>query len=427
MKIGRNDKCSCGSGKKYKKCCINKNMNVIKIKQLLLGGFSATSAEKCETFQLTVAHSAISTEPIFNVYAIQIFNIIHKRVKEETGKILIPGNINRMLLLIHKDDSATLYINDFDEIARIKASRSIKAEETVFGSDISEITHVRFPSITIEPDDKVINITRSGFIFGIYFNFSQKLQQEQLEKDLATLKKRLFFEDHLAKSKAISHSPDARIFTEGKTDVMHLKKALGKLGLQADLSIVFNESTEDFGDSNLLTACKVYAMKSNEKPIICIFDRDNEKIIKELEAKTEKGKSYQDWGNNVYSFVIPTPQHRSEEYKNICIEMYYLDKDLQIVDDSGKRLHFDNEIEKVIAPDRSITYRVVDSIDGKEFTKKISDTDAEKIINDKNNSCAISKTAFATHVVNGDKGFEKVDFSAFSSIFEIIKKILYIR
>ena len=25
MKIGRNDPCPCGSGKKYKKCCIGKN------------------------------------------------------------------------------------------------------------------------------------------------------------------------------------------------------------------------------------------------------------------------------------------------------------------------------------------------------------------------------------------------------------------
>lgn len=29
MKIGRNNKCPCGSGKKYKKCCLNKNMNDI--------------------------------------------------------------------------------------------------------------------------------------------------------------------------------------------------------------------------------------------------------------------------------------------------------------------------------------------------------------------------------------------------------------
>ena len=32
MKIGRNDPCPCGSGKKYKKCCLNKPSQVHKFK-----------------------------------------------------------------------------------------------------------------------------------------------------------------------------------------------------------------------------------------------------------------------------------------------------------------------------------------------------------------------------------------------------------
>lgn len=31
-KIGRNDPCPCGSGKKYKNCCINKPTNTLKLK-----------------------------------------------------------------------------------------------------------------------------------------------------------------------------------------------------------------------------------------------------------------------------------------------------------------------------------------------------------------------------------------------------------
>ena len=30
MKIGRNDKCPCGSGRKYKNCCLKKNTEVEK-------------------------------------------------------------------------------------------------------------------------------------------------------------------------------------------------------------------------------------------------------------------------------------------------------------------------------------------------------------------------------------------------------------
>ena len=31
MKIGRNEKCHCGSGKKFKKCCMNKENNGVHI------------------------------------------------------------------------------------------------------------------------------------------------------------------------------------------------------------------------------------------------------------------------------------------------------------------------------------------------------------------------------------------------------------
>ena len=38
MEVGRNDLCPCGSGKKYKKCCM-KNEKVVEIGQLKLNRF----------------------------------------------------------------------------------------------------------------------------------------------------------------------------------------------------------------------------------------------------------------------------------------------------------------------------------------------------------------------------------------------------
>ena len=35
MKIGRNDPCPCGSGKKYKKCCLSKNSCMLNEKSFL--------------------------------------------------------------------------------------------------------------------------------------------------------------------------------------------------------------------------------------------------------------------------------------------------------------------------------------------------------------------------------------------------------
>lgn len=420
MSIGRNDKCVCGSGKKYKKCCIGKDMNYLKIDRIEISGFSASSAEPGEQVKLAVVEHRVSTEPLFYVYAIQLFNIIARQVKESTGKVLVTDNINRALLIINKDHSARLYVNDFEETAKIKPSRDIKAGEAVFLSDISEIQAVGFSGIDIQPTDRVVYLARAGFIMGLYFNFTGEIELEKLAGDLANLKKRIFFEDHLQKSKAASFGFDALILTEGKTDVIHLKKAFTELGLKPHLSLQFDETGEDFSDANLLLACKSYARTPHEQPIICIFDRDNEHIIKELKAKTEAGKSYQSWGNNVYSLMLPVPPHR-KDYKNISIEMYYSEESIKQPDATGKRLYFDNEVKKEILPGQKPSYRVIPPVEATELTKRVFDTDAEKILNEENVPCAISKTAFAEHI---STSIIKTDFSAFNGLFEVMKDIL---
>ncbi|MEN9342401.1 MAG: hypothetical protein RIQ54_657 [Candidatus Parcubacteria bacterium] len=395
-------------------------MDYLKIDKIEVNGFLASSAEPGEQVKLAVVEHRISTEPLFYVYAVQLFNIIAKQVKESTGKVLVIDNINRALLVINKDHSAKLYVNDFDETAKIKPSRDIKAGETVFSSDISEIQAVNFPGIEIQPTDRVVYLTRGGFIMGLYFNFTEELEPEKLAGDLANLKKRIFFEDHLQKSKAASFGFDALILTEGKTDIVHLKKALAELGLKPNLSLQFDETGEDFGDTNLLAACKSYARTPHNQPIICIFDRDNDQIIKELEAKTEAGKTYQSWGNNVYSLMLPIPSHR-KDYKNISIEMYYSEKAIKQPDATGKRLYFDNEIKKEILPGQKPSIRIIAPVETAELTKRVFDTDAEKILNENDEPCAISKTVFAKYI---SIGIIQTDFSAFHGLFEIIEDIL---
>jgi RNA-directed DNA polymerase len=341
-------------------------------------------------------------------------------VKESMGKVLIIDNINRALLVINKDHSAKLYVNDFEETAKIKPSRDIKAGEAVFLSDISEIQAINFPGVDIQPTDRVVYLTRAGFIMGLYFNFTEEIEPEKLADELANLKKRIFFEDHLQKSKEVSFGFDALILTEGKTDIAHFKKALTELDLKPYLSLQFDETGEDFGDTNLLAACKSYARTPHDQPIICIFDRDNNQVIKELEAKTEAEKTYQSWGNNVYSLMLPIPSHR-KNYKNISIEMYYSEEVIKQLDATGKRLYFDNEIKKEILPEQKPSFRIIAPVETAELTKRVFDTDAEKILNEKDEPCAISKTVFAEYI---STGIIQTDFSAFHGLFEIIKDIL---
>jgi hypothetical protein len=337
------------------------------------------------------------------------------------GSTLVTDHINRALVVVHQDKTAHLYVNDFIEIASIKAKRAINAGESVFLSDIDDIAEVTFPDVPITSTDKVVYLTRSGFIFGLYFNLNEVIDPAAVNRDLATLKKRLFFEDHLQKSKTHAFAADATVLTEGKTDVAHLKQALAALQLTGSLRLQFDETGEAFGDTSLLAACKSYARISRAQPIICVFDRDNPKIIRELEQKTEPGMRYQAWGNNVFSLMLPVPEHR-QRYQSISVEMYYSEEALHEPGADGKRLFFDNETRKEIPPGGGAIFRVIEPVADFEFTKKVIDQDADKILNAAGEPCGISKTVFASRVAAG--AFKQADFAPFEAVFDVIAEIL---
>jgi len=227
-------------------------------------------------------------------------------------------------------------------------------------------------------------------------------QKEVLEKKLQSLGKPL-------------------IITEGKTDWMILKKAKEKL--KSDLDIDFHETKEDLGKDTLLRMCEDYSKISRSNPVIFIFDRDLSE--KEMKKATDKSLGYKNWGNNVFSFVLPVPSHRTQ-CKNITIEMYFKDEEIKTPDKSNRRLFFSNEITKRISTTTNNfeTYEVVSPKPKEENEKKIFDTDVGKITDTEGKQLAISKTSFAEYIYNDVEPFNNFDFKEFTKIFEIIKKIL---
>jgi len=230
----------------------------------------------------------------------------------------------------------------------------------------------------------------------------------------------------------VSRIPKPIIITEGKTDWKHLKSALNYFQSQnlfPNLDISFFEYDNiDMGDTELERTCEKYSLIPQPNKVIFIFDRD---VPRHLESKGN-GKRYKNWNNNVFSFCIPTPSHR-RFYKNISIEFFYKDSDLKRIDTEGKRLFFSNEIEiKRIIKKNATTNQTSNEemllalsapIKADEKLKKIYDQDASRIVDSDGNPVAISKTIFAENVYNKIQGFDTVDFSAFSLIFNIIEII----
>ena len=212
------------------------------------------------------------------------------------------------------------------------------------------------------------------------------------------------------------------IITEGKTDWKHMKAAFMKLralGYFENFDIEFREYEDDIqmGDSELKTLCGQLSKIPQSRKIICIFDRDNDSIIKKV---TEQEKDYKDWGNNVFSFAIPVPEHRKES-DGICIELYYTDDEIKRADSNGRRLFLSNEFSVSSGrhkQNQNLTHPYPKHISGPYL--KIIDND---VFNQKDENIALPKSQFASYVLDEVKGFDDFDVSQFRKIFDIIVEI----
>lgn len=222
------------------------------------------------------------------------------------------------------------------------------------------------------------------------------------------------------------------IITEGKTDWKHIKNALLKAqneGRFTDIDVEFLEYEDEIemGDTHLKSLCEQTAKMKNGRKVICIFDNDSPSIIKEMSGDTVIG--YKDWNNLVYSFCIPTPNHRTN-YKNISIEFYYTDDEIKTIDkDTNRRLLFTNEVEEVIRKSKTTKTTKKEILvlstpkPEEEFEKKIFDESVESICDNQGNKIAHSKSVFATNILTKKESFDNFDTCEFDNILCLIQKI----
>lgn len=371
---------------------------------------------------------ATSESSNFYLYSEQIVNHILSKIEVPNLK----STINRMLVVVHPDSTADVYINSssYRELAqvRVKEGLGIAVGQAILVNDITDIDKVEFQNLDIKIGEKIVYLDRIGLRFGIYFDLGGVTDLEILAKDVARLKRSLVLENILKKVQeeikdAESKSKEAFVITEGKTDVHHLEKALTTLGFKSALS--YERSETDKGDTELLQICKHLSLdEKRTTPVICIFDRDNPTILSELEKKSPGTlDSFQYWGNNVYSFVLPVPDHR-KNYQNVSIEMLYSDEVIGRRDSQGKKLHFDNEIQKEIVNGKVMRTVEISPNAEMELKKKISSDEAGAIVNLSGVKVGLSKAAFAELIYTGTEPFSDVNFDDFKPVVKQIEAIL---
>lgn len=235
------------------------------------------------------------------------------------------------------------------------------------------------------------------------------------------------------------------IITEGETDWKHLKAALKNLrnderfsDFLSNLDFEFFEyvSQDDgktkniikMGNSTMVQMCENISKFPQPVKYIFIADSDDTDVIKKLASTGEK---YKCWGNNVYSFIIPTPSHR-ENTPNISIEHYYTDAEIKTEytdTQTGvtRRLYIGNEFDNrgiAVQIDRFCEKR---SKCGKDSIAIIEGSQNEKVTclnNYDGTNYALPKTTFANMILEGIAPFDNFNFDSFMEIFKVIKDII---
>jgi hypothetical protein len=385
-----------------------------------LAGFVAEAKKPGETeVKVQVKCNLVTSDkPIFHVWMKHISSLFLAKVP-----IPIPL-IHKFLIILHNNDMADIYINDFNEIMQVRVKESVKAGDIVTTNNISDLTGLYFPEIEIDKNDVIIYGLRTNWRFSLYYDFSRDVVSEIITKELGELKKEAIFYDLYASANAninsaIMEDADALIFTEGKSDWKHFSRAAEELKIASNL--LFWTSEDSVGSDDLYKMCEHYARIPQPTRMIFLFDRDEEAILKKLRKKENNGGGFQSWGNNVYSLYLPLPPGRSDSTHFISLEFFYSDHDLKTINSEGRRLYLSSEFNKRTG--NHLTENSHCTARNKYSKDRISIIDCD-VFDRKNNSIALSKDDFAEGILNKEPIYNSINFSNFNLIFDLLSAIL---
>lgn len=155
-----------------------------------LAGFTPLNVEKGNYFWLLTKTSITSDEPEFYKYIDQISGYFLNKAG------IFPSTVYQFLILMHKDFTADLHINDFPIEIEILAKRDMKKLEPVTDKDIADIRRLRFPDIKVTDTDKVIYCFKVGWKFGLFFDLdrTENLNIDAMSMTLGKLYRELSFQ-----------------------------------------------------------------------------------------------------------------------------------------------------------------------------------------------------------------------------------------
>jgi hypothetical protein len=143
-----------------------------------------------------------SDHPMFHTYVKQISGIFLNPAK------VLTNTINKFLVLLHQDESADLYVNDFRVVSEVILKRDRKSGDIITSGDILDIQRIKFPDIQIKETDRIIFCFQAGWRFGLFFNLTREpLDLNQTEILIGNLYRSLEFYDLY---KVVESTPESK-------------------------------------------------------------------------------------------------------------------------------------------------------------------------------------------------------------------------
>ncbi|ETJ16787.1 MAG: ATP-binding protein [Coprobacillus cateniformis] len=388
--------------------------------------FNIRDAKSGEIIVPTLDSLSTGQSALFNIFATIVRYAdrvdINKSVRlEDIQGIIVIDEVDLHLHTVLQKEVLPKLFKLFPKVQFIISTHSplfILGMNDIYGEDNLSIVQMPHGTI-IEPE------SFSEFQNAYQYMLDTKTHQGEIEKILS------------------NESDNVLVLTEGATDWRHIKAAWNHLKDEDDYKDLKFELIEydskdgtelpkiDMSSSDLVNTCKYLCNIPRNNKLILIADAD---VPKDMKKMMEDDKNYKDWGNNVYSIVLPVPQHRNKD-SLICIEHYYKDDDLKKhieirgvkrriymgceFDSSGLSI---SESPRLLCSDKnSCGENKINIIDGQE-KKSVKDTTLPE---EKRVNLALSKMAFAKQVLSPTiEAFKNIDFEAFRLLFNVMKEII---
>ena len=142
-------------------------------------GFAVCNVPKEHYFWALSRFSLTSDQSMFYKYIDEISKLF---LYPPEYKINV-NSLNSFLILIHRDLSADIYLNNFPIEIKCRVKGSLKEGVLISNNDIADIVELRFPGIDIQESDKVICCLKVGWKFGLYLNCVRNPHLVQKEID----------------------------------------------------------------------------------------------------------------------------------------------------------------------------------------------------------------------------------------------------